>query len=873
MPSSENNLPPDDTQSEPRTSPTQDNDPAREDHTPTLPGDDFGGDDSAAPLPGADLHNGYQRYEDFHLLGMGGVALVNGCRDPYLGREVALKVLRPKHQRDRLQRTRFVREARVMARIEHPGIVPVHELGINEAGNVYFTMKRVQGTAFSQILDGLRNKDPETCERYPLTRLIDDVFTDVCQAVAFAHSHGIIHRDLKPNNVLIGAFGEVQVMDWGLAKFVGAEPGQVTGTTPVDSTLDLEPGDVTLEGAIPGTPYYMAPEQALGKVDEQDERTDLYSLGILLYEMLTLERPFEGETAQEVLEQVVNGNIPTPRQRAPQRHIPRELDAICMKAIQHNPEDRYSSVSQLITDIKHYLDGRSVSVRRDPVLRKFWKACRRRPVGATATAAAVIAAVLVAGGIGLNAFIRYRTLVEGATEHRVKGSQIYSREIAVLRQLKNLRDQRQTKNKPPHEMQLERQARRLRRERENHYETAVLLYTMASGNTLRDPQRRALEEIFANRLQRAIMMRDYEQGERWLDLARYWLGSDFKELSPGFRIPLLRAKDAVEGTGRLSVTSTPEGARVTLWKLVPGDNAVLGPASPRSLGTTPIPPFSLNKGNYLLTLKRDGLPPVQRPLRIDHAETDHVTVSLPAIIPDGMVYVPEGAFYTGGPHAREYRLHEKDLPPFFIKKTEVTFREYMEYWAAPGGGARSTRDLSLVQLDQGERRFVPAWDESLTLRTPLTPDMPVTGIAHDAAARYCDWLSAKLNRPVTLPSASQWEKAARGADGRTYVWGNQYDPSFAFTLENRQAHKRYDFLAPVGSFPMDRSIYGALDLGGNVREWTQSPFCDQREYFKIKGASAWRPRDFLYCSYSSDPPAAPADVGFRYVSPLTEDDI
>ena len=826
----------------------------------------------AAVLP-SEVKNDFQRYNKFQTLGEGGVATVKSCFDPHLGRLVAIKLLQPSLQNNREQRTRFVREARVMAQIEHPNIVPVHEFGVGKDGNVYFTMKRVKGVTLRHILFWLKGNDPETVEKYPLSQLLN-VFTHVCQAIAFAHSRGVIHRDLKPDNIMIGAFGEVLVTDWGLAKIIGAqdEIGQ-TATMTVNEIMDLESGDETVEGIVTGTPHYMAPEQALGKTSELDGRTDLYGLGVLLYEILTLERPHGGDTVNQILREVINGRIMPPRRRRPGRKIPPELDAICMKALAREQEDRYPGVPKLIGELESYRSGHSVEVYREPFLRKELKWCRRHPVFSSTFSAVLAVLVFGLGLLLLVRTVRYQALMAAADTHRKRGSVIVNQERQLLVELQNLRRTRIVKSKSPRELVLERGLAKLHRKSETRYDSALMLYMMATDENVSNPRcGEAFAEIFGNRLDYALAQRDYKETERLLDSTRNFFGANFAKAEPAVRQNLLELATLLKGDGSLEVRSRPAGATVTLWRLTPGGNGVLTPAAPRKLDTkTPVSSLALPRGSYLLTLKLAGRPEVRYPVRIDHSEAEEANVFLPREIPAGMVYVPAGKFYSGGEHANYYRLHEKALGGFFVKSKEIIFGEYLEFWLDPAGGGRRREYLSLVRLSHASRHLEAAWDQSGKLLEPLRPELPVVGITQAAAARYCAWLSRKIGRACRLPTAEEWEKAARGVDGRSFVWGNHYQPEFAFARENKAAHARFKFWAPPGSFPADRSIYGAWDMGGNVREWTASRLPDGSPFYQVKGASASLTRRFLYCAYASDTPVVPSDVGFRYVMPLEDE--
>ena len=245
--------------------------------------------------------------------GMGAILEGDDCK---LGRKIAVKVmLDPNASAEQTQR--FIQEAAVLGRLEHPNIVPIHDLGRDSEGSLYYTMKLVKGRTLQAIIDDLRKNEQEALEHYTLDRLLT-IFRKVCDALAFAHANNIIHRDLKPENVMVGEFGEVLVMDWGIAKIldgsadthVRSVPDPSSGQErPLSSTASLT---ATLDGAVMGTPNYMSPEQAMGKVNELDERSDIFSLGGILYAILTLRPPVEGKDVWEVLERVQTASITAP---------------------------------------------------------------------------------------------------------------------------------------------------------------------------------------------------------------------------------------------------------------------------------------------------------------------------------------------------------------------------------------------------------------------------------------------------------------------------------------------------------------------------------------------------------------------------------
>ncbi len=302
------------------------------------------------------------RYPVTGVLGRGGMGEVLSVVDPELGRTMAAKIARGQVGADVL--AKFVLEAQVTGWLEHPGVPPVHELGTTGDGRVYFTMKRIDGQDLASVLDQVRAQ-----RETPATRLPEllAVFVKVCETIAYAHSRGVIHRDLKPANVMVGAFGEVLVMDWGLARVLGRADacGPPSGAGPGRSTAgaDGAPGGSareTQEGAILGTPAYMAPEQARGEIAALDERADVFALGAMLYEILCLEPPYVGPSVLSALALAIEGDVVPPSRRAPTREIPWELEAIVQRAMAPERDDRYANALELVADVRAYQEGRRV---------------------------------------------------------------------------------------------------------------------------------------------------------------------------------------------------------------------------------------------------------------------------------------------------------------------------------------------------------------------------------------------------------------------------------------------------------------------------------------------------------------------------------
>jgi serine/threonine-protein kinase len=307
------------------------------------------------------------RYDPRAKLGEGGMGEVRLCADRRIGREVALKVIqRARASRPEVRR-RFLREARVQGQLEHPAIVPVYDLGRDPQGGVYFTMKRVRGRTLEEVIDAIRAGDYETMAHHPRHKLLN-AFANVCLAVHFAHSRGVLHRDLKPGNVMLGDFGEVYVLDWGLAK-VGLGPERAPlseRSRPVSGDSTLDPAHVqTQDGAVMGTPGYMAPEQIRATVDDLDARTDVYALGAILFELLTLV-PLHGMGgAKQLMASTLVGADARPSVRAPDREVPPELEAICVRATAVEPSARFATAREMHDAIDAFVAGdRDVEHRR-----------------------------------------------------------------------------------------------------------------------------------------------------------------------------------------------------------------------------------------------------------------------------------------------------------------------------------------------------------------------------------------------------------------------------------------------------------------------------------------------------------------------------
>jgi len=284
------------------------------------------------------------------IVGEGGLSNIEQGFDSNLLRSVARKVIKRESAEDESMLGRLIEEAQITAQLDHPNIVPVYELGVDDSGELYFTMKLIRGRTFNEILGEV---EPE---QHTAKMLFDhlQILLKVCDAMAFAHSRGVIHQDLKPDNVMVGEFGEVYLMDWGFARLKrGARPSS-SDREPVASRKRRRYTVEQADGKISATIYYMAPEQALADPDVIDERTDIFCLGGILYKILTGRPPYFGETMNEVARKAIAAQI-TPPEQLTSFDLPPRLCRICLKALAADPKQRYQTVAELKQDVESFL--------------------------------------------------------------------------------------------------------------------------------------------------------------------------------------------------------------------------------------------------------------------------------------------------------------------------------------------------------------------------------------------------------------------------------------------------------------------------------------------------------------------------------------
>jgi serine/threonine protein kinase len=387
--------------------------------------------------PHADDH----RFQLKRLHRAGGLGKVWVGLDQQLNREVAIKEIRDDFAQDECSRARFFDEAVITSQLEHPGIVPVYGLGQREDGRPYYAMRLMRGKSLKQAINEYYQSDWKAlgpaARAVGLRRLLGH-FLDVCNAVHYAHGRGILHRDLKPSNVMLGEYGETVVIDWGLAKHLDTAPEMELHNDQIDLGLGTKTDsgqarEATAAGRVLGSPAYMSPEQAAGNSQELSAATDVYGLGATLYTCLTDKAPFEAETTEDLLAQVRSSQLISPR--AVNHEVPAPLAAICMKAMQASPEERYASARELADDVEHYLADEAISAKSDSVVDTWRRFARRNQA---IVRAAVVGLISIATIAVIAAFVinthrqQAESLAKSAVESDLKSQRVLEYLVSAI---------------------------------------------------------------------------------------------------------------------------------------------------------------------------------------------------------------------------------------------------------------------------------------------------------------------------------------------------------------------------------------------------------------------------------------------------------
>jgi serine/threonine-protein kinase len=747
-------------------------------------------------------------------IGQGGMGEVFLVTDQDLRRQVAMKVLRHDIQAGRDQHLHFIAEAQATSQLEHPGIPPVHDIGLTPDGRLYFTMKLVQGRTLREVLHDLALKRKEVALEYNLHKLVS-ILERICEPVHFAHEKGVIHRDLKPDNVMLGDYGEVQLMDWGLARVEGASE-EFQGFDLVE-TARTESGLETQHGSIKGTVPYMSPEQLQG--EEIDRRSDIYALGCLLYEMLTLHAAFDPREPG-ILSKKLAGDIADVATRNPRRPVPEALSRICRRAMATHPSGRYETADALAVELRHWLDGRSEKERRQKEAQK-----------------------LAAEGVEAVAnYDRLRNEVHEAEMATATESARYKPFQPLVEKLSILEARNRVAT-------LKAELALALAEASSLFQAAL---TQEPGN---ETATTALADLWVNQAQESERRGEMEAAAHALAMAERYLGG------PG-------ATD-----GSLSLATDPPGADVVISRYEEVEG-VLVPRDERRLGVTPLESVPVPMGSHICTLRKEGHRDTLYPIHITLKREwrGEVRLLTDDEIGADFAYVPGGPFVYGvGSHIKSL-----DLPDFAIAKSPVTYRDYGRYLdsldrdEAEERLPRTPRDGPLMER-RSDGRHAPRSDLvrgrarrrcAREFGPDYAWDLPVVGVSwHDAVA-YCEWRTKSTGESCRLPSEQEWEKAARGVDGRRFPWGDLEDASLCRCLESRDEIPQPE---PVGSFPTATSIYGMKDAVGNSLDWTDSTHIPGMRVPVLRGGAWFFPMRNHDCAFRSGyyPDFRETVMGFR----------
>ncbi|APR79435.1 serine/threonine protein kinase [Minicystis rosea] len=717
----------------------------------------------------------------------GEVWRVNDC---VLDRVLAMKVQRSELCRSQHLRARFLTEARITADLQHPGIVAVHDQGELDDGRLWFTMKEVRGRTLRDVInevhaasdvDGFR----EAGSGWTFRRLLD-AFARICQAVAFAHSRGVMHRDLKPDNLMVGEFGEVLVMDWGLARRVGVKEDTMDGSKEDDMDFVSEdlPASLTRMGDILGTPAYMPPEQARGQRELHGPHSDVYALGAILFHLLSGRVPYDGSSVG-VLRQVINGPPPPLAEVLVARPpVPAELVALCERAMAREIRDRYPDAEPLARELFAFLEG---ARRREQALAVLAEARAIEP--------------------------KIADLRRRAALRREEAQAL----LAGVQPFDPIE-----KKRPGWE--LEDESARLGREAALH--ETEWLQTVHGALTLYPelPEAHALlADHYSERLSAAELAHHDEDAARYQALVRAH--------DRGRHTAFLR------GEGSLTLSTEPPGAVVRVERYALHDRRLV-PIDEGVLGTTPLRAVPIVRGSYRLRVQAPGRAEVIYPVLIERGnhweacapgEREPHPLVLPVegeLGPDDC-YVPAGFCWIGGDSEAGDSLPASRvwIDGFVMRRFPVTNQEYVDFLndlvaarreadaiaacpkSAIGMGDARAAELALRRDPEGRFLLTPGEQDA---------DAPVVAIDWYSATAYAEWLAKRTGKPWRLPNELEREKAARGVDGRFGPWGDHLDATFACTADSKSGEL---VVARVTDYPLDESPYGIRGLAGNVREW------------------------------------------------------
>ncbi len=710
-----------------------------------------------------DLSTNGERYRVEQEVARGGMGRILLAYDRDFRRRIAMKVMIGSVD-EVVRSSRFIQEAQTTAQLEHPNIGPVYDIGIDADSNPFFTMKWIRGRNLAQVIREQR-------ENFSLIRFVQTL-QQAAMGVHFANSKGVIHRDLKPQNIMVGDFGEVLVVDWGLAKILGANGSEeLIGTELVPeesiSTTRVDHDQKTLEGSVHGSIPYMAPEQARGEVSEIDHRTDVFGLGAILYEVLTGAPLYVEDSLKVALARARRTEIVPPLEKSPERSIPRLLAEICSRALAADKSQRYQSAKEFHDALQEYIEGIHHAERQTAEANRL---------------------VWVAEKLRSQLFEAERKLAQ------------LRQEESELRERVNSYDPEERK-KPLWE--LTEKCDQAEETVDSEFTNTTAAYHAVLSISPQHPEaRRALADIFYRRLLASEERGETEAMSLYRNLVeQYDDGHYHAELS---------------GEGVLRVETDPAGATVLLCRFEKR-GLLLAEGKWETAGTTPLE-CSLPQGSYLILLWKEGFDEARYPFVIDRSGPHKARVRLAkaGAIPEGFVQIPGGPTIVGSDQTDFNALPRRSIEvgDFFAAQYPVTFGDYCSFLNEQFGTDADV-PTELGSFFGKERYIVRDEHGKLVPQEKLDPRMAVAAVSAEGAGAYCEWLGNKLRKPIRLLTEEEWERCARGADGRLYPWGNGFDWALCKGAPSRQGRP---FPDPVGTFERDVSVFGVRDLAGTIRE-------------------------------------------------------
>ncbi len=691
-------------------------------------------DESVARPPGAPPER-TARYEDLGVLGTGAMGEVRKVRDRELNTVLAMKIMRPELAANQALRRRFLQETHITAQLRHPSVVAVQNRGELPDGRLWFTMTMVEGHSLREILRRMGTvAGPRGLARTPcgwsLQRLLQ-AFARICATIGFAHARGIIHRDIKPPNMMLGDYGEVMVMDWGVARKVGHTDhhGPLGGVS-----VSVE-GTGTSAGQLIGTPVYMAPEQFGADPERVGPPADVWGLGAMLYELLTGRPPYFSRRAAQAQGPIL------PVESTRDNSLPEGIPEICARMLQADPAAR-PGAAEVAEALQAWLDG---SARRDEARRMVEAAAGLRDAR---DAQLVRAREARCAAHGARADLGR---VEGL--HRLRP--VWAAEAAAEAAQERLDE--------------------LDRKLEDTYRAASRLAPDAPA------PREALVGLLEARFHR---LRAAGEGPRLRETS-----DRLAALAPA------RHRALVDDRAWLSIDSRPRGATVQAWRYVEQDGQLL-PRLYGVLGTTPLREHRLPAGSWRLTLAAPGHRPAHLPVLLEpgrHHELrrprDGMPVPVPLLrggtTPPTVAYVPPGFFIAGADPLAVDSLPRVRLwtDGFLIRRTLVAQREiqaWLQHLVDRGDTAAFARHVPREDLER------PRWAvvDGRVVRRPMprggnSPDHPTAGLTLAGATAFAAWAGRRDGLHWGVPHDLLWERAVRGADGRTFPWGDRFEPVFS----------------------------------------------------------------------------------------------